>query len=180
MALPSKLFRFKIELSDTEKSVYHSLDFRIAQHPSENSEYLLTRVLAYALSYEEGLEFSPGGLSDPDSACLRVPDVHGGVRVWIEIGNPSPRKLHKASKASEIVKVYTYKDPQVLLNEMSNETIHRKNEIEIYSISPIFLDVVAGQLEKDNRWNLVYIDGVLMLNSDKFSDQTELKRHYST
>ena len=69
MALPSKLFRFKIELSDLEKGSYQSLDFRAAQHPSESLTYLLTRVLAYCLSYEEDLEFSAGGLADPDSPC---------------------------------------------------------------------------------------------------------------
>ena len=53
MALPSKLYRFKIELSDPEKAAYLSLDFRIAQHPSESLQYLLTRVFAYALNFHQ-------------------------------------------------------------------------------------------------------------------------------
>ena len=54
------LYRFLIELSDIDRSVYKSLDFRVAQHPSEIAPYLLSRVLAYALSYQEGLEFASG------------------------------------------------------------------------------------------------------------------------
>jgi uncharacterized protein YaeQ len=181
MALPSKLYRFKIELSDLEKSIYPSLDLRVAQHPSESMQYLITRVLAYALSYEEGLEFSAGGLSDPDSPCLRVLNPGAGmgsdVQVWIEIGNPSERKLHKASKAAGKVKVYTYKDPEVLMNEVRNHQIHRKEDLEIYSISSQFLERVMLKMKKENRWTLIYNDGVIMLNSDDMTEETELKRH---
>lgn len=178
MALQAKLFRFKIELSLTDQGIYQSLDLRVAQHPSESSVYMLTRVFAYALSYEEGIEFSTGGLSDPETPSIRVPTNHGDTKVWIEIGNPATKKLHKASKASSLVKVYTYKDPQVLINEMLSETIHRKNEIEIYSISSKFLENFSSHIKKDNKWNLMLIDESLMISSDEFSDQTELKRHY--
>ncbi|MBC7370256.1 MAG: YaeQ family protein [Bdellovibrionaceae bacterium] len=177
MALPSKLYRFKIELSDMEKSVYESLDFRVAQHPSESLQFLLTRVLAYALSYEPELEFSSTGLADPDAPCLSVPNPQGGVKVWIEIGNPSARKVHKASKAALQLKIFTYKDPQPLLADLSGVDIHRKKDIEIYSISSKFLDKLALQLKKDNRWTLMFTDGTIMINSDDMSEQTELVRH---
>lgn len=177
MALQAKLFRFKIELSNTDQSAYHSLDLRVAQHPSETDVYLITRVLAYALSYEQGLEFSTAGLSDPDGPSIKLANSMGDVQVWIEIGNPAAKKLHKASKASKILKVFTYKDPQVLLNEMRGETIHRKSEIQIYSISSQFLEEAAQFLKKENRWSLVFVEGTIMLSADDFSLQTELKTH---
>lgn len=177
MALQAKLFRFKIELSNTDQSAYHSLDLRVAQHPSETDVYLITRVLAYALSYEEGLEFSTGGLSDPDGPSIKLVNSMGDVQIWIEIGNPAAKKLHKASKASKILKVFTYKDPQVLLSEMHGETIHRKSEIQIYSIGSQFLEEVAPFLKKESRWSLVFVEGTIMLSSDEFSLQTELKIH---
>ena len=65
------LYRFLIDLSDVDRNIYQTLDFRIAQHPSEIPAYLLTRVLAYALQYQEGLEFSAAGLSDPDAAAIK-------------------------------------------------------------------------------------------------------------
>lgn len=177
MALPSKLYRFKIELSDLEKGAYESLDFRAAQHPSESLTYLLTRVLAYTLSYEEGLEFSPGGLADPDSPCLRVLNPGGHPKIWIEIGNPSARKIHKASKAADKVKIYTYKDPQVLLNELNSEPIHHKEELEIFSLAADFLVQLESQLKKDNKWTVINMDGAIMVNGEGFDLQCEIKRH---
>ncbi len=180
MALPSKLFRFKIELSDVPKECYQSLDFRVAQHPSESLPYLLTRVFAYTLNFQDGIEFSAGGLSDPDQPCLRVVTAGGDLRVWIEIGNPSARKIHKASKASKAspqLKIYTYKDPLVLLKEMESETIHRKSEIQIYSISASFLDRLSTQLKKENRWTLIVMEDQVMINSEEITEGFQLKRH---
>ncbi|AZZ36352.1 hypothetical protein CIK05_05955 [Bdellovibrio sp. qaytius] len=179
MALPSKLYRFKIELSDLEKGSYQSLDFRVAQHPSESLSYLITRVLAYCLSFEEGIEFSPQGLGDPDVPIISVPTANGNPKVWIEIGNPSARRAHKASKTADTVKIYTYKDPQVLLNELNSEVVYRKEDLQIYSISSDFLAQLESVLQKDNKWNVINMDGSIMVNGEKFDFQTELKRHAS-
>ncbi len=108
------LYRFQIELSDIDRSVYESLDFRIAQHPSETAPFLLTRVLAFALCYEQNLEFSPAGLGDPDVPALSSKGLNGVTNLWIEIGNASARKLHKASKSAKEVKVFTYKKSRSL------------------------------------------------------------------
>ena len=46
MALTSTIFNVGIDLADNDRAVYESLDLRVARHPSETDEYLLTRVLA--------------------------------------------------------------------------------------------------------------------------------------
>ena len=46
MAISSTLYRFQIELSDIDRGVYESLDWRVACHPSEDSERMVVRVLA--------------------------------------------------------------------------------------------------------------------------------------
>ena len=166
MALPSKLFRFKIELSDLDKNLYQSLDFRLAQHPSESLDYLLTRVFAYALSFQDGLEISATGLADPDGPALSVANPRGGFSVWIEIGNPANRKI--------------YKDPQALLTEMAREEIFRKNEVQIFSIPAKFLKSLQNHLEKDNRWNLVFNDGNLMVSTESFIEECSVTRHNPT
>jgi uncharacterized protein YaeQ len=177
MALASKLYRFKIELSHLDKNLYQSLDFRLAQHPSESLDYLLTRVFAFALSYEDGLEISATGLATPDDPALSLADPRGGFSLWIEIGNPSHRKIHKASKAASVVQIFTYKDPQILLTEMANEEIFRKNEVQIFSIPSKFLKLVQNQLEKENRWNLVFNDNNLMVSNGNFTEECEVSRH---
>ena len=58
MALAATVYTFDIELADTDRGVYETLALRVARHPSETEEFLVTRVLAYCLEYTVGLAFS--------------------------------------------------------------------------------------------------------------------------
>ena len=180
MALPSTLYRFRIELADVERGVYEPLDFRIAQHPSETPTFLLTRVLAYALNTEPGLAFSPGGLSDPDEPALLAKDENGGVRLWIEIGNPSAKKVHRATKSARSVRIYTYKDPEILISDLRSNTVFGREKIEIYSLSPRFLERLSEKLARDNTWNLLLSDGTLTVSVGDTSDSTDLVKHHAS
>ncbi len=177
MALSSTLYRFRIDLSDVERGVYEALDFRTAQHPSETSDYLLTRVLAYALNTQEGLDFAPGGLSDPDQPALLVSEGPNSFPLWIEIGNPSAKKLHRAAKTARQVRVYTYKDPDVLLADIAANKVYNAERIEIFSFPPKFLGRLAETLVRDNSWNVIFSDGSLTVTTGEFSETVELGRH---
>lgn len=180
MALPSTLYRFQLDVSDVDRGVYQALDLRIAMHPSESHAYLLTRLLAFALEKggeEDPLEFSPEGLSDPEAPALRAVTPNGEILKWIEIGNPTARKLHKASKAAREVRVYTYKDPDVLLKDIRENKVYEASRIGIVSVDPRFLETLAGRLERKNTWGLVHQEGSLTVSIGDFSESTELSPH---
>ena len=161
MALQATIYRVQIEVSDVDRGVYESLDLRIARHPSESMPYLLTRTIAYALLYEEGIAFSKGGLSSADEAPLSIRDLQGNLRAWIEIGAPAADRLHKASKASPRVVVFTQHDPRLLLNQAGERDIHKADRIEIYALDPKFLDQLGALTDRNSKWTLMRNDGVL-------------------
>lgn len=171
------LYRFQIELSDVERAVYETLDFRVAQHPSEGIHYMLTRVIAFALNSQEDLAFAPTGLHDPDAAAISVPEMSGGFKLLVEIGSPSAKKLHKATKVSKSVKVYTYKNPELMMRELKEEKIHRGDEIAFYSVASGFLDELAALLRKDNRWGILFNDGLITVEAGGKSVSCELVSH---
>jgi len=177
MASGATIYHFQIELSDVDRGVYETLDLRLAQHPSESMAYLLTRVLAYALLYEEGLAFSKGGLSDTDEPPLTVRDLQGNLRVWVEIGTPSAERLHKASKASPRLVVFTHHDPRILIREAGKGEIHRIGEIEVYALAPKFLEQLGGLTDRNARWTLMRNEGLLYVTIGTKSLQTELTKH---
>lgn len=147
MALPSTIHTFSIELSDVDRGVYESLALKVARHPSETEEYLLTRVLAYCLEYTEGLTFSKG-LAEPDEPALFVRDLTGELVAWIEVGQPDAARLHKASKLARRVAVYTHKEARHLLRQLEGERIHRSDELELYAIDRALLAELASRLER--------------------------------
>src|SRR5437763_13542790 len=122
MALGATIYNIQIDLADSDRGVYESLDLRVARHPSESEEYLVTRVLAYALEYVDGIEFSRG-ISSADEPAITVRDLTGALKAWIEIGSPDASRLPKASKASPRVAVYTHKDPAQLAARLQGRRI---------------------------------------------------------
>jgi uncharacterized protein YaeQ len=177
VANPATLYRFRIQLSDIDRSVYEAIDVRVPMHPSETEDFLLTRTLAYALNYQDGLELLPG-LCLGDEPSLKVTGPQGDTALWIDIGNPSARRIHRASKASRQLKIYTYKDPAAMLREAQGETIHRADSIEVVAIDSVFLRKLAVVLRRDNRWTLMHNDSELMLTVDDEEPLiTTLERH---
>jgi uncharacterized protein YaeQ len=147
VALTATIYNFDIDLADADRGVYESLALRVARHPSESEEYLLTRVLAYAVEFVEGIEFSRG-LSDPDEPTIYVRDLTGRLLVWIEIGTPDAARLHKAAKAAPRVAVYTHKDPEQLVGRLRGEHIHRAEEIELWAVDRRFVSQLAARLDR--------------------------------
>jgi uncharacterized protein YaeQ len=127
--------------------VYESLELRAARHPSESEEYFVTRVLAYALEYREGIAFSRG-ISEPEEPAITVRDLTGAITAWIEVGAPDAARLHKASKAASRVVVYTHRDPQQLLRNLAGEKIHRAESIELYAVDRGLVRDLAAKLER--------------------------------
>ena len=176
MALTATVHRYEISLSDVDRGVYEELDLRVARHPSESMRYMLTRVLAYCLSYEEGLAFSKGGLSSTDEPPLAVRDLTGALRAWIDVGSPSAERLHKATKLVDRVVVYTHVDPALLRREVATRPVHRVDEIELWRISPDFLDALEAQLDRHGKLDLMRQDGKLYVTVGGKTVEGELTR----
>lgn len=159
MALTATVHHYEVALSDIDRGVYESLDLRIAQHPSESLRYLLTRTLAYCLSYEEGIAFSKGGLSSNDEPPLSVHDLTGVLLAWIDVGSPSPERLHKATKLCPRVSVFTHVDLDMLRRSMSGRDIHRVEEIEVWRIEPRLLDALESVVSRRCKLEVMRNDG---------------------
>ena len=163
MAIGAVIYNFGIELVDNDRHVYESLKLRVARHPSESEGYLLTRLLAYLLEFQEGIEFSRG-VSDPDEPAIAVRDLTGAINVWIDVGTPDAARLHKASKATERVVVYTHKDPARFLKQIAGERIHRAETLELYAIDRALVAALVARLERRVSFSLSVTDHELYLS----------------
>lgn len=163
MALSSTIYSFDVNLSNVDRHVYETLSLRVARHPSETEEYLLTRVIAYCLEYTEGIAFSKG-LADPDEPALAVRDLTGELRVWIDIGAPDAARLHRASKAAPRVAVYTHRNAAQLVKQLSGERIHRAEALEVYAVDRDLLAALVARLDRRMTFDLSVTEGHLYLD----------------
>lgn len=163
MALGATVHHFAVQLSDVDRAVYAALDLRLARHPSESARYLFTRTLAYCLCYEEGISFSKGGLSSSDEPPVSIADGAGGISAWIDVGAPSAKRLHKASKAAGRVVLFTHVERQLLLKEAATRPIHRLEQIEVWGLDPAFLERAEAKLDRNLELSITRSDGSLYL-----------------
>ena len=166
MAQTATMHHVEVALSDVDRGVYEALDLRVAQHPSESMRYMLTRTLAYCLSYEEGIAFSKGGLSSTDEAPISIKDPTGILLAWIDIGVPSAERLHKASKAARRVAIFTHADLNQLRKEAATKAIHKIEAIEVWRFDPKFLDAIEARMDRNTKMDLTRNDGQLYVAID--------------
>jgi uncharacterized protein YaeQ len=162
MALGATLYVFKIDLADSDRSVYQPLELRVARHPSETEDHLLTRVLAYCLEYTEGIAFS-NGLFESDQPTIAIRDLTGALRVWIDVGAPEAARMHRATKLAPRVAIYTNKDAVQLAERLAAERIHRMQALELYAVDRGLLARLAARLVRRMAFTLTVAERHLYL-----------------
>lgn len=149
MAIGAMIHTFDVQLADVDRGVYDDFTLRLARHPSETDAYMLTRLLAYCLEYEEGIAFTEGVAATDEPAVL-VRDLTGRVTAWIEVGAPDTTRLHFGSKLADRTTIYTYREPGKVLAQWAGKTIHNADAIVLHSFDAGFLDDAAAALARRN------------------------------
>ncbi len=177
MAIGATIHTFEIELSDVDRGVYESLSLRVAQHSSETDAYMITRVIAYLLEYEDGIVFGAGGVSSPDEPAVLVRDPTRQITNWIEVGAPDAARLHHGSKLAGSVAVYTHRDAQKLIASWAGKTIHRAEHILVRAFDRRFIDAAANLLERRNSATCSVMEGQVYLELNGAALETAMSEH---
>ena len=176
MALGATMVTFTVQLADVDRGVYDELALRVARHPSETEAYMMTRVLAYCLEFEEGIAFSEG-ISQTDEPAVLVRDLTGRLTAWIEIGAPDAERLHYGSKLADRVAVYTHRDPAKVAAPWAGKKIHQAEAITLYSFDPGFIDDAVRPLERRNDMTVSVTERQLYLELNGTTLSTEIHAH---
>jgi uncharacterized protein YaeQ len=153
MAAGATIHTFDVELADVDRGVYESLTLRVARHPSETDAFMITRVLAYLLEFDEGIVFSEGVAATDEPAVL-IRDLTGAVTAWIEVGAPDAARLHYGSRLAGRTTVYTHRDPAKVAAQWDGKKIHNAEAIVLHSFDPGFIDAAADAVERRNALTL--------------------------
>lgn len=164
---------FEVNLADVDRGVYEELSLRVAQHPSETPEFMLTRVLAYCLEYTEGIAFTEGVSATAEPAVV-ARDLTGRPTAWIEVGAPDAARLHTGSLQAPRVVVYTHRDPQKVAAVWAGKKIHRADEVRLYSFDPGFVTAVAQRVERRNTMTLSITEQRLYLELNGATLESDL------
>jgi uncharacterized protein YaeQ len=107
VALKPTIYKFKIALTDLNRNYYDTLNLTMAQHPSETLERMMARMLAFCINAQESLAFTKG-LSAAEEPDLWTHTPDGRIALWIDVGEPAPERIKKATRIAQAVKVYSF------------------------------------------------------------------------
>ncbi len=173
VAIGATMHTFTVQLSDVDRGVYDELSLRVARHPSETAPFMLTRVLAYCLEYEEGIAFSEG-VAATDEPAVSVRDLTGALVAWIEVGAPDAARLHTGSMQAERTVVYTHRDPDKVAAAWTGKRIHRAEEVLLHSFEPGFVDRMAEAVERRSTMTVTRTEGRIYLELNGVSGESDI------
>ena len=148
MALKSTIFKAEVAIADIDRGYYQDHVLRIAQHPSETSERMMVRLLAFALHADDALEFGRG-ISSDDEPDLWRRDLTGAIKAWIDVGLPDEREVRKACGRADQVHVLAYGGRAVdLWWQAAREKLERQDRL---SVSEVPLEASRALAELADR-----------------------------
>lgn len=146
MAIKPTIYKLRIALSDLERNYYDSLSLTIAQHPSETSERMMARVMAYVINAQDRLTFCKGlsAVEEPD-IWLRTLDEQ--IALWIDVGEPSIDRVKKTSRLAQVTKVYSFNSKSEIWWQQNMSKLNQLNA-SIYRLNWSGVQAFAKLLER--------------------------------
>ena len=160
IVLNATLFQFRIDVVDSDRGHYETVDVRLAQHPSESRSWLAARALAYALEHCDTMGCSRG-VCVVDEPPVYARDLEGRYTLWVEIGLPVPARLDVATRASPRVCVYAHRPTGAWWSKLCQTPPRLPERIDVYALDPQFIEALADRLAHRTAWMLTVTGGHL-------------------
>ncbi|MEE9446975.1 MAG: YaeQ family protein [Arenicellales bacterium] len=140
MAHSSTIFKVSLQVSDLDRHYYQTHNLTVALHPSETELRMMVRILVFALNASDELEFTKG-ISTDEEPDLWIKTLTGDIDSWIEVGQPSLKRIKKASNQSNQIKVYTF-------SGRGADIWHKQNKADFSKLDKLqLINLPADQIE---------------------------------
>lgn len=148
MALKSTIHKADLQVSDLDRHYYATHALTVARHPSETTERMMVRLLAFAMYADDLLEFGRG-LSAEDEPALWKKDLTGNIELWIAVGLPDERELRKAAGRARRVVLLAYGGRAVSIWWEANQALlARLANLEVFELPTAATEALATLAER--------------------------------
>ena len=176
MALKSTIFKADVSIADIDRGYYRDHVLRIARHPSETSERMMVRILAFALHADDALEFGRG-ISTEDEPDLWRRDLTGEIKQWIEVGLPDEREVRKACGRADEVFVLAYGGRAVdLWWEGVRDKLERQDRLTVSEVPIEASRALAELADRTMRFQVTIQEGHLLVADGQASVAVDLRK----
>lgn len=175
MALKATIYKAELSISDMDRHYYHNHHLTIAQHPSENDERMMVRLLAFALNADERLEFTKGLCADDEPEIWKK-NFSDEIELWIDFGQPDEKRIRKACGRAQQVIIYCYNHRSAEVWWQQNEhKLQRYANLKIVKLGEEASEQLASLAERTMQLQCSIQDGECWISTDTANIQVELK-----
>jgi len=165
MAIASTILKAKISIVDLDNHVYlNDIPLTVAQHPSETNNRVMLRLLAWMLNVDADARLAfTKGLSQDDEPDLWLKSDVNEIEHWIDLGQPSDKRLKKASNQSKKATIYAYGDRSAQL--WFKRCKYSSDNLSIQFINDETAEQLTKLLNRNMELQLMIQDGEIQVMS---------------
>jgi len=174
MALKPTIFKMNINVSNLDTDIYESIALTVAQHPSETTERMMSRILAYVLNNQEFLTFTKG-LSEADDPDIWAKNYSDEFLLWIDVGEPAFERIKKACRQAKMTKVYSFNTKSNVWWKQSQKEFATVNA-QVYQFDFEQIQQLASLVERSMSFSITITDNVLYIAASLGSCEVNLTK----
>ena len=165
MALKATVFKVQLQIADMDRHYYQDHNLTLAQHPSENDERMMVRLLAFALNASETLSFTRGLSAEDDEPELWDKALSGEINLWVEFGQSDEKWLRKAAGRAKQVILYCYggRSVPVWWNN-SKQALERYQNLSVVEIDETAVKAMAQLVNRNMALQCNISEGQIWLS----------------
>lgn len=147
-----------------DRNVFGDFNLTVALHPSETIERMMVRILAFCYRAEENLTFTKG-LSSVDEPDLWCKHDNGTILEWIEVGQPTPERLKKASGQAQAVTVFSYGRGMDVWWKNNASAIKSLPKVSVYSFAADDLQQILPLADKTMNLSVTITETIAYIST---------------
>ncbi len=173
LALKPTIYKFRVNLADTNRNQYSDINLTVAKHPSENQVRMMVRLLAFCLNSTEHLTFTKG-LSDQDEPDIWELSDIGDILTWIDVGEPSSDRIKKATRKSKHTHIYTFNENKSDVWFGKNQAALRQLNVSITQLDFAPIEALTHALQRTNDLSLMISGHSLFVTLGEVNEEVTL------
>lgn len=170
MALKATIFKIQLQIADMDRHYYQDHQLTLAQHPSENDQRMMVRLLAFAINASENICFTKGLSTEDDEPELWDRDLDGEIALWVEFGQSEEKWLRKASGRAKQVQLFCYGGRSVPVWWKNNQqALARYKNLTVFDIPETAVSELAQLVSRNMVLQCNISEGQIWLSNEQQS-----------
>lgn len=170
MALKATVFKVQLQIADMDRHYYQDHSLTLAQHPSENNERMMVRLLAFALNASPTLAFTKGLSAEDDEPELWDTTLAKEIELWVEFGQSDEKWLRKAAGRARQVQLFCYGGRSVPVWWKNNQqALERYSNLKVIDIPEEAVKAMARLVDRTMQLQCNISEGQIWLSNQEQS-----------